>query len=117
MDGEGFSTRGGTWIFDRRLRTPWSPSSARPYARATWPSAKLRATKDELSISSVLFEPFVVTRGNLTSITAYDWLPALGRGLRFEVSDRDEATVFWTYRRGMIMRQLVSLGWRIDETP
>jgi hypothetical protein len=65
----------------------------------------------------VLLEPFVVTHANLVSITPFDWIPALGRGLRFEVSDQHEATVFWTYRRSKIMRELRSLGWRVDERP
>jgi hypothetical protein len=54
---------------------------------APWPSVKLLATRDQLSISSALFESFVVTPANVVSIMPFDWIPALSRGLRFEVSD------------------------------
>lgn len=82
---------------------------------ATWPFAELSATREQLEISCTLLEPFVVTRVNVASITPFDAIPILGRGLRFEVGDRDEAIVFWTYRRSRIVRQLTSLGWTVDE--
>ncbi|MEU4626643.1 hypothetical protein AB0G04_42500 [Actinoplanes sp. NPDC023801] len=72
-------------------------------------------TKDQLTISSVLLESLVVTHANIISITLFDWIPVLGRGLRFEVSDQDDATVFWTYRRPRIMAELASLGWTVGE--
>ena len=109
MDGEGFSTRGGIWIFDRGS----GPGSSRSTVTAPWPSAELRATADRLTISSVLLEPIVVTRATLVSITPYDMIPLLGRGLRFEASDQDDVAVFWTYRRSTIMTRLISLGWTV----
>ncbi len=62
-------------------------------------------------------EPVGVTRADVVSIAPFDWIPALGRGLRFEVGDQHDATVFWTYRRSKIMRALASLGWTVDERP
>ena len=117
MESDRLSTRGGIWIFDRRLRNPRSSSSSRGYWSATWPSAKLCGDREQLTISSVLIDPLVVTHQNILSITPFDWFPPLGRGLRFEVGDQDEATVFWTYRRSKIMRDLVSLGWPIGGRP
>ncbi|GAB1693444.1 hypothetical protein KRM28CT15_52470 [Krasilnikovia sp. M28-CT-15] len=117
MDGDGFSTRGGIWIFDRQLKMPWSGSPSygslyadRGYLYASWPFAKLHATGEQLSISSVV-GGFVVTRANVLSITPFDWIPALGRGLRFEADGHVDAMVFWTYRRSKIMRDLAFLGW------
>jgi hypothetical protein len=112
VDDEGFSTRGGIWIVDRRSKTVWSSS----ISRASWPSAKLRATREQVSISS-LFGTFEVSHANLVSITPFDFIAALGRGLRFEANSRHDATVFWTYRRSTIITELTSLGWRVDEPP
>ena len=84
------------------------------YVYASWPFGRLRVTTEQLTVTSVFFKPLVVTPANLVSITPFDYIPALGRGLRFEASDQDEATVFWTYRRSRIMSELAQFGWTVD---
>jgi hypothetical protein len=112
-----FSTRGGLWVVERRLRRIGPFDSARRTATATWPFAKLRVAREQVTISSVLREPFVVTHANVISITLFDQIPALGRGLRFEARNDDDAVVFWTYRRSRIVGELAVVGWTVSERP
>ncbi|WP_157441822.1 hypothetical protein [Actinoplanes awajinensis] len=44
-----------------------------------WPGAGLRATTEQLTLSGLLIDPFVVTRTTVLSITPVDWAPALSR--------------------------------------
>jgi hypothetical protein len=115
MDTERFSTRGGLWIVDRQDRF-WSYLGLSRQT-ATWPFAKLQATREQLSISAVWFRPFVVTHDNLVSITPFGGIPVIGRGLRFEAYFRQEVAVFWTFRRTTIIAELASLGWSVSERP
>jgi hypothetical protein len=102
VDDGAFSTRGGIWIFDRRIEAPQAANHETD-------------TRKQIAEGDAL--PLVVSHANLVRITLFDYIPAFGRGLRFEVSDQDEASVFWTYRRSRIVRQLVHLGWTFDERP
>ena len=117
MELEDFSIRGGVWIVERRFRAVGMFGSGRPSATATWPFAKLRVARDQVTISSVLREPFEMTRVNAISITLFDQIPALGRGLRFEVRGEADALVFWTYRRSTITGELAAVGWTVSERP
>lgn len=71
-------------------------------------------TSRQLVISSV-FDSLTITPANVASIALFDFIPALGRGLRFEVNDRQEVTVFWTYRRERILKELTGRGWSVNE--
>lgn len=113
MDGDAFRTRGGIWIMRRRPTTWWA--SFKYVGRsATWPFAQLRVTNEQLVISSV-FDRLTVTPTNVVAIAPFDVIPALGRGLSFEVSDREDLTVFWVYRRLRIVKKLTAHGWSVDE--
>ena len=113
MDDDAFSTRGGIWIMEGRPTTWWS-SFKHPKRTATWPFAQLRVTTAQLVVASV-FDTLTVTPANFVSVAPFDFIPALGRGLRFDVSDRQQVTVFWTYRRARIVRELTDRGWNVDE--
>jgi hypothetical protein len=71
-------------------------------------------TTEQLVISSV-FDTLTITPANFVSIAPFNGIPALGQGLRFEVDDHHEVTVFWTYRRPRIIKELTLRGWSVDE--
>ena len=88
-----------------------------PRYRATWPFAKLHATREQLTISAPMVGTFMVTHGNLASITPFGWIPVLAHGLRFEACFRRQVAVLWTGNRSAIIAELAELGWHINEQP
>jgi len=96
---------------DRRTTSAWTAR----VTRATWPFGHLRATAEQVSVAAPMLGEFVVTRANVASIVRFDFVPLLGRGLRFEVRDSGDAVVFWTYRRERIILALASLGWPVEK--
>lgn len=106
---DSVSRLGGVWII-HGINRPWP---LRPTMSATWPFGQLRATSERITVSARFLEGLVVTRANIVTIRRYDLLPLLGRGLRFEVSDRAVAAVFWTFERRDIIKVLTDLGWTV----
>jgi hypothetical protein len=82
-------------------------------ARVTWPLGRLRAGTHRISVSASVLGGLDVTRANVVSIARFDFIPLLGRGLRFEVSDSADAVVFWTFRRNELIAGLGRLGWTV----
>jgi hypothetical protein len=111
VESGGFGIRGGISIVDVRARTLRS-SIGRVNRSATWPFAKLRLNREQITISSP-FGPFLITRTNLVSIAQFDGLTS--DGIRFEVTDRYDAAIFWTYRMERVLDELRSHGWAVDE--
>jgi hypothetical protein len=116
MDGDGYRRRGGMTIADR-WATFWSTAFSRGPRHIIWPFAELEATRDRVSISVVGFEPFVVTLGNLLSITRFGGVPVIGLGLRFDGDFRRESAVFWTAVRSAVIGEPAYLGWSVDDGP
>jgi hypothetical protein len=111
MEIEGFSRRGGISIVDVRAKT-WRSSVGRVNRGATWPFAKLRLNREQITISSP-FGPFLITRTNLVSIAQFGGLTS--DGIRFEVDDRYDAAIFWTFGLERVLNELGSYGWAVDE--